>query len=323
MGRKIIREEQQKCAAEKLDFDGAMPVGAMIEVPSAAFAMDALSQEFDFFSIGSNDLLQYFMAADRMNARLGALYNPLHPSFLRLLKQIVDAARARNKDVSLCGEMGGQARYLPLLVGLGLDKISASAPAVAGLKAELAALELDGCRELAERALRCSNAGEISALLDEFASQYNPPLIDPELIIVNSDATTKEEAIKQAADQLFVMGRTGDSRKVEEAVWQREATYSTGFGHGFAIPHCKDNSVRFNSLVLLKPRTPLAWNSLDGKPVRVMIMLAIRETNGASTHMKVLARLARRVMDQQFRAQLEEEPDPVRLCNLLQQSFKS
>ena len=106
--RQVIADEQKKCAAEKIQFDAAMPVGAMIEVPSAAFAIDALATEFDFFSIGSNDLLQYFMAADRMNAKLGALYNPLQPSFLRLLKQIADTARARKREVSLCGEMGGQ-----------------------------------------------------------------------------------------------------------------------------------------------------------------------------------------------------------------------
>jgi fructose-specific PTS system IIA-like component len=318
--KKVVAEEQQKCAAEKIEFDAAMPLGAMIEVPAAVFAIEALSQEFDFFSIGSNDLLQYFMAVDRMNARLGALYNPLQPAFLRLLKQIVDTSHAQQKEVSLCGEMGGQPRFMPLLAGLGLDKISASAPAIAGLKAELAMLKLDDCQELVAQALRCSNAAEVSARLEEFASGHKPPLLEPELIVVNADATTKEEAIKQAADQLFVLGRTDDSRAVEEAIWQRETAYSTGFGHGFAIPHCKSNCVRFNSLVLLKPRRPIAWNSLDGQPVRVMILLAVRETNGSTAHMKVLARLARRVMDTQFRAQIEQENDPVKLCALLQQS---
>ena len=321
--REVITGEQKKCAAENIQFDPAMQVGAMIEVPSAAFLMDGLAGEFDFFSIGSNDLLQYFMAADRMNSRLAALYNPLQPAFLRLLKQIVDAAHARQKEVSLCGEMGGQARFMPLLAGLGVDKISASVPAIAGLKAELAGLTLAGCQELLEQVLTCMNAGEVSARLDEFASRHSPPLIEPELIIVDSDAATKEEAIKQAADQLFVLGRTENSGAVEEAVWQREAVYSTGFGHGFAIPHCKSNAVRFDSLVLLKPRTPIAWNSLDGRPVGVIIMLAIRETNAPLAHMKVFARLARRVMDASFRLQLEQETKPATLCKVLQESLNS
>ncbi len=319
----VIAEEQKKCAAEKIEFDSAMPVGAMIEVPAAAFALEALSREFSFFSIGSNDLLQYFMAADRMNARLGALYDPLQPAFLRLLKHIVDGAQGQDKSISLCGEMGGQVRLMPLLAGLGLDKISASAPAIAGLKTELAALKLDDCRELLGLVLRCTSASEVSARLDEFASRHSPPLLETGLIIVDSDAMTKDEAIKQAVDQLYVLGRTDDSRAVEEAVWQREATYSTGFGHGFAIPHCKSNCVRFNSMVLLKTRAPIPWNSLDGQPVRVVILLAIQETNGAMTHMKVLARLARRVMDENFRAELEQEIDPAKLCAILRQVFES
>lgn len=321
--KNVIAEEQKKCAAEKIKFDPAMPVGAMIEVPSAAFAMEALCREFDFFSIGSNDLLQYFMAADRMNPRLGALYDPLQPAFLFLLKQIADAARTHRKPVSLCGEMGGQAHLAPLLAGLGLDKISAAAPAIAGLKAELAVCDLADCRELAAESLRCATAGEVSACLKQFALRHNPPLLDTELVIVDSDAATKEEAIKQATDRLFVLGRTEDARAVEEAVWQREASYSTGFGHGFAIPHCKDAGVRYNSLVLLKPRTPVAWNSLDGQPVSVVILLAIREAQADSTHMKVLAKLARKVMSKTFRSQLEAENNPAELCAILQKSFEN
>lgn len=321
--RQVIADEQKKCGAENIKFDGAMPVGAMIEVPSAAFTLEALSQEFDFFSVGSNDLLQYFMAADRMNSKLGGLYDPLQPAFLRLLKQIVDEAHARYTEVSLCGEMAGRARLIPLLAGLGFDKISASVPAIADLKAELAEVTLGGCQELVAQALRCTTAREVSERLDEFVSRRNPPLLEPELIILDSDAATKEEAIKQAADQLFILGRTENPREVEEAIWQRETSYSTGFGYGFAIPHCKNNSVQFNSMVLLKPRSPIAWNSLDGQPVRVMIMLAIRETNGDSAHMKVLARLARQVMDPHFRSQLEQETDPAKLCAILQQSFGS
>lgn len=321
--RGIIAEEQKKFTVDKVNFDAAMPVGAMIEVPSSAFAMDALCREFDFFSIGSNDLLQYFMAADRMNSRLGTLYDPLQPAFLSLLKQIADAARAHGKEISLCGEMGGQTRFAPLLVGLGLDKISAAAPAIAGIKAELATSDLADCYELIAQVVRCATAAEVSARLQQFALRHSPLLLEPDLIIVDSDAATKEEAIKQATDRLFVLGRTEDSRAVEEAVWQREATYSTGFGHGFAIPHCKSAGVRFNSLVLLKPRTPIAWNSLDGQPVSVVILLAIREEQGDSTHMKVLAKLARKVMSMTFRSQLEMENDPAGLCAILEKSFEN
>lgn len=321
--KKVIAEEQKKCAAEKIRFDAKMQVGAMIEVPGAAYAMEALCREFDFFSIGSNDLLQYFMGADRMNPRLGALYDPLQPAFLRLLKQITDAALSHGRPIGLCGEMGAQARLAPLLAGLGLHKFSAAVPAITGIKAELAACDLAECRELSGEAMRCATAGEVAARLKQFALRHNPPLLEPELVIVDSDASTKEEVIKQATDLLFVQGRTEDSRALEEAVWQREATYSTGFGHGFAIPHCKAAAVQFNSLLVLKPRQPVPWDSLDGQPVNVVILLAIREEQGNTTHMKVLAKLARKIVSRTFREQLETENNPAALCSILQKSFEN
>jgi len=321
--RRVIAEEQQKCAAEKIPFNAAMQTGAMIEIPAAAFSMDALAAEFDFFSIGSNDLLQYFMAADRSDARLAPLYNPLQPAFLRLLAQIANAARERQKEISLCGELDAQAKILPLLVGLGLDKISASAPMLPMLKTELASLSQTECRDLLAQTLRCSDAGEVAALLAQFSAKHAPPLLDLDLIITDSDAATKEEAIKQAADLMFVQGRADDSRAVEEAIWLRESQYTTGFGYGFAIPHCKNDAVRHNSLVLLKTRAPLPWNSLDGAPVRVVLLLAIREseTTSAAAHMKLLAQLARKIMDENFRAELERETAPPKLLALLHRTL--
>src|SRR5258706_3180127 len=163
--KKIIAEEQARCAGEGLPFDAAMQVGTMIEVPAAAFNLEALCRELDFFSIGSNELLQYFMAVDRTNIRLAALYNPLQPAFLRLLKQIVDEAHIHHKWIGLCGEMAGDVRLLPLLAGLGLDQISVAAPAIANLKAALAALTLSHCRRLVDLAFACATAGEVAARL--------------------------------------------------------------------------------------------------------------------------------------------------------------
>lgn len=319
--KSIISEEQAKCVAEKIPFDPVMPVGAMIEVPSAAFTMDALCQEFDFFSIGSNDLLQYFMAADRSNTRLAGLYNPLQPAFLRLLKQIVDAAHKNKKWIGVCGEIGGQIRLLPLLAGLGLDELSMAAPVIADIKAGLSVLTAADCRQLLATALSCATAEEVAALLEQFAEQHTAPLIDPELIVLNSEAATKEEVIKQAVDRLYILGRIDNSRTVEDAIGQREQTYSTGFGHGFAIPHCKTNAVRFNSLVLVKLRSPVPWNSLDDLPVSTVILFALRETNSATEHMKVFAKLARQVMSGSFRARLEAENNTPALCTFLKEKL--
>ncbi|MGD0743716.1 MAG: phosphoenolpyruvate--protein phosphotransferase [Verrucomicrobiota bacterium] len=320
--KKIVAEEQARCAAAGTAFDAAMPVGAMIEVPAAAFAMDALAGELDFFSIGSNDLLQYFMAADRTNGRVAGLYNPIEPPFLRLLKLVVDGAHRHKKWIGLCGEMGGQSQYLPLLGGLGLDEISAASPAIGGLKAELAEMTLPACRQLLDAAMNCTTAGEVSALLAQFAVYHVMQLLDPELVMLDVDAATKEEVVRQAVNRLYVLGRTEEPRRVEEAVWARETAYSTGFGHGFAIPHCKTDTVKFNSLAVLKLRRPVVWGSLDGQPVRVVILLTIRETNSATEHMKIFARLARRVMDEHFRQELEEEMDATGLCAFLRKSLQ-
>jgi multiphosphoryl transfer protein len=313
--KKIIAEERFRCAGEGIPCDKPIPVGAMVEVPSAAFALDDLSQELDFFSIGTNDLLQYFMAVDRVNARVSNLYNPLQPTFLRLLKQIVDAAHAKKKWIGLCGEMGGEEKMLPLMVGLGLDEISASSSAIAGLKSALTALTVSDCRQLLLSMMNCVSVRETSELLDEFAVHRHTPLIEPDLLVGDMDAATKEEAIKQAVDQLYIWGRTDDSHTIEEAVWQREQTYSTGFGHGFAIPHCKTNAVKSNSLVFVKLRKPVVWGSLDGQPVRILILMVMRE--GDSEHMKVFSRLARYIMHEDFRARLENENDNTALCAFL------
>lgn len=315
--KKIITEEQARCAAESKSFDKTMQIGAMIEVPSAGFALKEFCPEMDFFSIGSNDLLQYFMAVDRADSRIASLYNPLQPAFLRFLKQIVDTARANHKWIGLCGEMGGQKQYLPLLAGLGLDEISVSAPAIGGLKAELSRLDLADCQQLFAAALECVTAEEVGSLLARFSAEHTLPLLAPEMIVVNADAGTKEEAIKRGVDLLYIHGRTEQPRALEEAIWRRETTYSTGFGHGFAIPHCKSSAINANSLVVLKFPQPVPWNSLDEKPVRVVILMVIRDSDGASEHMKIISALARQVMHEEFRNSIEHEQNPKSLCTFL------
>jgi len=315
--RQIVAGEQAACAAAGQPFDSSLAIGAMIEVPSAGFMIAELAREADFFSIGSNDLLQYFMAADRANSKVAALYDPLQPAFLRFLRTIVEAARRQDRWIGLCGEMGGQTRLLPLLVGLDLDEISATTPAIPALKAGLAGLNRALCHELLLRAEACATAGEVAALLKDFATGSRAPLFSPDLILSEVEAETKEEAIKQAVDLLYVHDRLDQPRAVEEAVWEREAAYSTGFGHGFAIPHCKSAAVLSNSLVFLRLRQPVHWGSLDDQPVGVVILLAIRDADGADAHMKVFAKLARQVMHEEVRETIAKEKDSAALCAFL------
>jgi fructose-specific PTS system IIA-like component len=221
----------------------------------------------------------------------------------------------------MCGEMAGRVEYLPLLVGLDVDELSMAPPAIAEVKAELLNLSFTACQAHVSGALDCASAREVEHLLGDLRANRAAPLIDPELVVIGSDCRTRDEAIKELVDRLYVTGRTDRPRDVEEAVWQREAVYSTGFGHGFAIPHCKSDAVGVNSLAVLKLDEPVEWGSLDDQPVRVVLLLAIRESDQATAHMKVLAALARRLMHEEFRERLAEEQDPAALCQFLQKSI--
>jgi fructose-specific PTS system IIA-like component len=319
--KQVIAAEQESCARRGLAFDAGMEVGAMIEVPAAVFLIPELSREFDFFSLGTNDLLQYFAAADRANARVASLHDPLQPAFLRLLRKAVDDAHAAAKWIGLCGEMGGRALCLPLMVGLGLEEVSVVSSALAPLRSALVRWPADACRELTARALACGTAGEVGALLRDGALRPSWPLIETEMIILDADCLTREEAVKVAIDQLYVLKRTELPRVLEEAVWRREGAYSTGFGHGFAIPHCKTDAVSASSLVVVKLRQPVDWGSADGQPVRIILLLAVRESAQGSNHLKVLAQLARNVMHEDFRDRLAAEENPAALQSFLEESL--
>src|SRR6266498_457729 len=143
--------------AEKIE------VGAMIEIPSAAICANVLAPEVDFFSIGTNDLIQYALAVDRVNEKLAHLYEPTHPAVLRLLKMIAEAAHANNIWVGVCGEMAGDVALIPLLLGLGMDELSASATLVPRVKRAVQSLAIPECRELVEETLKLNTGSEILA----------------------------------------------------------------------------------------------------------------------------------------------------------------
>jgi fructose-specific PTS system IIA-like component len=146
-------------------------------------------------------------------------------------------------------------------------------------------------------------------------------MLAPELVIVGSESQTKEEVIREMVGALFSFGRAENAHLVEEAVWAREDTYSTGFGGGFAIPHCKTDEVSANSIVVLRLNKPVTWGSLDGEPVDIVILLAIRARDHGKEHMKTLARLSRLVMREEFRALLRSENDPHKIAAILQENI--
>ncbi len=169
----VLNECKQELDAAKIDVGKGMEAGAMIEIPSAAIASDMLAREVDFFSIGTNDLIQYAIAVDRVNERIAHLYEPTHPSVLRLLKLTADAAHKNDIWVGICGEMAGEVALVPLLLGLGVDELSVAASLVPQVKLAVQSLALPECRQLVDEALKLSTASEILELcLDLATARY-------------------------------------------------------------------------------------------------------------------------------------------------------
>ena len=165
--KRLISELQQDLATRGIAFNPALPIGIMVEVPSVAFILDQLCAEVDFFSIGTNDLNQYFLAVDRDNAKVAELSNVRHPSFVRFLKYIVDAVHANGKWIGMCGEMAGDILNLPILIGLGLDEISASGSQIPLLKERISRLSASDCQVLLSRTLACGQLREVEEMLKQ------------------------------------------------------------------------------------------------------------------------------------------------------------
>ncbi len=165
-------KEELQSAGEP--YDPAMKVGVMIEMPSAAMTADQLGKEVDFFSIGTNDLIQYTLAIDRVNEHVSYLYQPLHPAILRLVRYIADAARVHRIPVAMCGEMAGEPLLAAVLVGLGLDELSMNAVAIPTMKAVLRASTMAEARKLADDALQLPTVTDVEALVKEHMSKRFP-----------------------------------------------------------------------------------------------------------------------------------------------------
>ena len=297
--------------------------GIMVETPAAALALDRLASEADFFSVGSNDLLQYFLAVDRGNTRLAGLYDPLHPAFLRLLSQAAGQARKAKRWLGICGEMAGRSDCLPLLVGLGFDELSMASPLIPAVKARLAQLDSNECRALLRRALRCSETAEVAALLREFNSQGTPmEPIDTECVRLDSPSRTPAEAIKELCDLLELNGRLSDSTALEESVWKREKTYSTNLGFGIALPHGKSATVKSASIAFLRPRRPIRWGNKGPSPIKGVLLIAVPE-KGGEEHLRLIARLSRQLMHEKFRVALLTTKSATAVVALVRSDLKA
>ncbi|HUT16086.1 MAG TPA: phosphoenolpyruvate--protein phosphotransferase [Anaerolineae bacterium] len=163
--QEALHRVKAQLTEEGVPFDAETEVGIMIEVPSAAVMADVLALEVDFFSIGTNDLIQYTMACDRVNEKVAYLYDPLHPAVLRLIRNVIDAAHREEKWVGMCGEMAGDLEAIPLLLGMGLDEFSMNAPSIPAAKGLIRSLSMPEAQQIAERASAMKTAQEVREYL--------------------------------------------------------------------------------------------------------------------------------------------------------------
>lgn len=304
--REISNQVTAELAEQQIDHNPQVPLGMMLEVPSCAFIIDQLVRYVDFFSIGSNDLTQYFLAADRGNDRVDYLYDSLNPSFLRLLKHIVDEVHKAGSWVGMCGEFAGDPDHMPLLVGLQLDEISLGAPRIPEVKEAISTLNADACKALLAEAMSQETTDDVRTLLARHrqVSANDLAILTPETILVDADCRNKAEVIKTLIDNLQVNDRLLDVQEAETAIWEREGISPTMLGFGIAIPHCKSDSIAANTISIMKLKEPVLWNEGDEMLTDTVFMLTVRASDAGNTHMKIFAQLARRIMRDEFRTTL-------------------
>jgi len=176
--RLYVREVMEDLAEEGVAFDPGVPLGMMVEVPSAAIMADLFAREADFFSIGTNDLVQYTLAVDRTNERVAHLYAPTHPAVLRLIKEVVKAGRAHEIPVSCCGESAADPEYALLLIGLGLRTLSTTSSAIPAVKRMIRSASVTQCERIARKAFTLDSAAEVSSFLRDRARKILPEVYD-------------------------------------------------------------------------------------------------------------------------------------------------
>jgi phosphotransferase system enzyme I (PtsI) len=170
--KSVLDEAKSQLKAENLEYDEGIKTGIMVEIPSAAIMADILAKEVDFFSIGTNDLIQYSLAVDRGNAKVSYLYDYCNPAVIRLIKYVSDAAHAQGIPVGMCGGMAGDPLAVPLLVGLNLDEFSMAAGDIARVKYVISRLDTEDCKKLATETENCKSAKEIRGLLISFYESH-------------------------------------------------------------------------------------------------------------------------------------------------------
>jgi len=163
----ILQEVKDDLHKENIAFNEKLEVGIMVEIPATAVISDLFAKEVDFFSIGTNDLIQYTTAVDRMNEKISNLYNPFHPALLRLVKTVIDNAHKENKWVGMCGEVAGDPKLIPILIGMGLDEFSMSPISILRARCIIRNISQEKMRDLAQQVINLPTAADVEKFIEK------------------------------------------------------------------------------------------------------------------------------------------------------------
>jgi phosphoenolpyruvate-protein phosphotransferase (PTS system enzyme I) len=177
-GKYLLNDVMEDLAEEGVAFDASIPVGMMVEVPSAAVLAPVFARESAFFSIGTNDLVQYTLAVDRTNERVAGLYNPFHPAVIHLVRDVIRAGRHVDIPVSCCGETAGDPEYALLLIGLGLRTLSVTSSSIPALKRVIRGVSVQSCEKVAKKAASLDSEASVGAYVRDQARRLLPEAFD-------------------------------------------------------------------------------------------------------------------------------------------------
>ncbi|XBS67916.1 phosphoenolpyruvate--protein phosphotransferase [Acerihabitans sp. KWT182] len=314
--RDVLESVKREMRSAGLTFNDDIELGIMLEVPSVIFAIQEIADYADFFSIGSNDLTQYFFAADRGNTRVADVYDNYSPAFLRAMRFAVDEVHRAGKWIGICGELGASKDFLPLFTGMGFDELSMSGTAIPGVKHALRELNSEKCQRLAGEIVALRRSDEVkSALHDpDVKTESTRPLLAPEFILSCLAARDKNEIIKMMTDNLWLHHRTDNRDRLCDDIWTREDAFSTAVGYGFAIPHAKSDHIRFSTISMATLDKPVTWGD---RQVETVFLLTVSKSADPNEHMKYFSTLARKLMNEEFRHEIKHAENATVLYNLM------